>query len=334
MKVVKYKEKMLDECAEFWWSIYKDMPYVHRPDGHQTINTPPTGPEPGYFIKHLKAGFNGAWYWGGHITDDDVILVEDEGKLAGILVCMIEKKEKDTGNIMSCYVQRNQRGREIAACLLSEALERFQRMGLHQIEAAPGASRSMEIECPIHLALLDAGFAWEGNWWPDWVPPEPSRGIEQYGVFLGGSLENFRLQPEIYEKIEELRKEGIAIERCTHERFPLQDLDGNEVNIGDDDHCMFAAFVNGLVVGRTFEVITFEDEGRMLSMVGPEVHPRYRRKGIGKVVHHLGTEEVVKQGAVGGWTATGIYSPARLVYQSVGFKYWYTCFSRMTKRLR
>jgi len=331
MRIIQYNANRLDECAEFWWSIYEDMPYVHRPDGHQTMNTPPLGPW--YFVKHLKAGFDGVWYWGGNITDDDVILVEDEGKLTGILVCMIEE-EKHTGNIMSCYVQRNHRGREIANLLLNEALAYFQKLELQKAVAAPGESRSMEVECPIHLSLLDERFAWENEWWPSWYPPEPNRGVEQYGVFLGGSLEDFRLQPEIYGKIEELRKEGITIERCTHERFPLRDLDGKEVNISDGHHCMFTAFVDGLVVGRTFEVITFENEGRIMSMVGPEVHPRYRRKGIGKVVHHLGTEEVVKQGAIGGWTATGIYSPARLVYQSVGFKYWYTCFSRMSKRLQ
>jgi ribosomal protein S18 acetylase RimI-like enzyme len=319
---------MLDTCAEFWWSIYKDMPYVHRPDGGVNINTPPISP--GYFIETLKEGFSGAEYWTydvpGDVNDDSVILVEDKGKIAGILVGSVNR-EKLTGNITSCYVQRNYRGREIAEVLLSEALERFRKMGLRRSVAAPGRGKSMEVECPIHLALLQAGFAWENDW-------EPAAPKETYGVFLGGSLEGFRLQPEIQEKIEELRREGIIIERCERDRFPVYDLDGKEVPIHDDDHCVFVAFVNGVAVGRTFEVITWEDHERILSMVGPAVHPRYRRKGIGKVVHHLGTEEVVKHGAVGGWTATGIYNPARKIYQSVGFKYWYICFSRMTKYLR
>ena len=49
MKIVRFNENLLDACAEFWWSIYEDMMYVHRPDGYQTVNTPPIGP--GYFVK-------------------------------------------------------------------------------------------------------------------------------------------------------------------------------------------------------------------------------------------------------------------------------------------
>jgi len=60
MRIVRYHENMLQQCAEFWWSIYEHMPYVHRPDGWVTINTPPIGPES--FVKHLKAGFSGASY--------------------------------------------------------------------------------------------------------------------------------------------------------------------------------------------------------------------------------------------------------------------------------
>jgi ribosomal protein S18 acetylase RimI-like enzyme len=317
---------MLDECAEFWWNIYEHMPYVKHPDGGETINTPTIGPE--HFAKHLKAGFNRAWYWIGDVTDDSVILVEDEGKIAGILVCSVDH-EKLTGNILSCCVQRDNQGREIADMLLSEAIERFRKMGLYRVVAGPNVSKTMEVECPIHLAVLDAGLAWD-SWDPAWRDPE-------YEVFLGGSLEGFRLQPEINQKIEQLRKEGITIERCMHNQLPLRRLDtGEEVEdpIGDDGICAFVAFVNGLAVGWTFEVLIFEDEGRICSMVGPEVIPSYRRKGIGKVLHHLGTEEVVRQGAQYGWTATNIHNPARLIYRSVGFRYWYTSFSRMSKRLR
>jgi hypothetical protein len=38
----------------------------------------------------------------------------------------------------------------------------------------------------------------------------------------------------------------------------------------------------------------------------------------GKVRHHLGTAEVVRQGAQYGWTATKIHNPARLIYRPVG----------------
>jgi len=181
----------------------------------------------------------------------------------------------------------------------------------------------MEVQCPIHLALLDAGFAWEKIWW-------------EYGILLGGSLEGFRLQPEITEKIEKLRREGVIFERCVHSQFPnLRWVDdGREIKIDDKSHCAFVAFANGLVVGCTFEVMTWEEEGLILCMVGPAVGRNYRRKGIGKVLQHLGTEEAVRQGAQYGFNGTDIHNPARFVYQSVGFRYWYTDFGSMLKHLR
>ena len=330
MRIIPYNESMLDACAEFWWKIYEHKPYVHRPDGGQTVNTPPIDPE--YFAKHLRNGFSGARYWGGHVTDDNVILVEDEGKIAGILVCLIEE-EKHTGNIMSCYVQRDHRGREIADYLLSEALKRFRKRGLYRAVAGPVVSKTLEVECPIHLAILDAGFAWENDWWPAY-PLEEDRIPNEYGVFLGGSLQGFRLQPEIKEKREKLRKEGITIERVTADEFRnLRRLDTGEILTPPDD-VNFVALVDGLAVGWTFEAGIFEDEGRIMSMVGPYVIPSYRRRGIGKVLHHLGIEDTVRQGAQYGWTATNIHNPARLIYRSIGYRYWYTAFCLMSKRLR
>jgi len=110
MKIIQYNENMLDACAEFWWSIYKDMPYTHGPDGYPTINTPPIGPAPEYFVKHLKAGLSGcdAKHWAGEVTDDSIVLAEDGGKVEGILVCSIDH-ERLTGNILSAYMQRDAR---------------------------------------------------------------------------------------------------------------------------------------------------------------------------------------------------------------------------------
>jgi len=152
----------------------------------------------------------------------------------------------------------------------------------------------------------------------------------------GGTLEGFSLQPEIKEKIEQLREEGITIERCVREQSPnLRRLDtGTEVRIGDNSDCAFVAFVDGHAVGWTFEIYLFKDEGRVLCQVGPKVIPRFRGRGIGKVLHHLGIEEAKRQGAEGGWTATGLHNPARFIYRSVGWQYWYTCFSDMSKQLR
>ena len=104
MKIIRYNENLLDACAEFWWSIYKDMPYVHRPDGYQTINTPPIGPNPEYFVKYLKDGLSG--HWCGKVTDDSIVLAVDGEKVEGILINSIDR-EKLTGNILSAYMRRD-----------------------------------------------------------------------------------------------------------------------------------------------------------------------------------------------------------------------------------
>jgi len=158
----------------------------------------------------------------------------------------------------------------------------------------------------------------------------------EYGVYLGGSLEGFRLQPEIKEKIEKLREEGIAIERFTTEQFEnLRRTDtGDKVGTFGGD-VTFVALVDALAVGWLEEVETWTDEyGRTMGGTVPYVIPDYRRKGIGKVLYHLGIEEVVKRGAQYGWTATNIHNPARLIYRSIGYRYWYTSFGMMSKRLR
>jgi len=336
----------LDECAEFWWSIYEHRPYILRPDGITLISVPSLGPE--YFVKHLKAAFDDVWYWTtdwgpkGRVecsrktTDDSIILVEDEGKLAGILVSSIVE-ETLTGDIMSCYVQRDLLGQNIADCLLSEALERFRKMGLRRAVAAPGADRSMEVESPIHLAVLDAGFGWP-IWANDWRPVCVG---EQYGVFLGGSLEGFRLQPEIKEKIEKLCQEGIEIKWLTRDAFHnLRRYDtgrmGEKPTLHEEAEGTFVALVDGFAVGWLSEMRTSDDDppGVVTGEAVPEVIPMYQRRGIAKVLYHLGIDKVVRQGAVCGWTSTGIYNPARLIYQSIGYRYWCTCFSRMSKQLR
>jgi len=311
---------MLDECAQFWWELYKDMPYVHRSDGITIINVPPVGPE--YFIKTFN--------------DDSVILAEDEGRLAGMLVCSIEE-EKRTGNIMSCYVPRDLRGREIADRLLAEALEHFRKMELCRAVAAPGGGKTMEVECPIHLAVLDAGFGW-GTWENDWQPVCVDK--DQYGVFLGGSLEGFRLQPEILEKKEKLHREGIEIKRVTQEEFHnLRRYDTGDImdkSILEYDGATFVALVDGLAVGWLSALSVEDDDppGVTTGEAIPEVVPMYQRRGIGKTLYHLGIDDIVQRGVVCGWTHTGIYSPARLIYRSIGYRYWCATFDSMSKRLR
>jgi len=305
------------------------------------------GPE--YFVNHLQAAFDGASWWTSdwapgpgqrtscarETTDDSIILVKDEGKLAGILVSSVVE-ETLTGDIMSCYVRSNLRGRELADSLLSEALARFRKMGLRRVVAAPGADRSMEVESPIHLAVLDAGFTW-GIWENDWQPVCVG---EQYGVFLGGSLEGFRLQPEIKENIEKLRKGGIEIKRVTRDEFRnlrRYDTGGTKDKPTLDYYdTTFVALVDGHAVGWLSVLKISDDDppGVVTGEAVPEVIPMYQRRGVGKVLYHLGIEEAVRQGARYGWTATGIYNPVRLIYRSIGYRYWYTCFSRMSKQLR
>jgi len=118
VKIVQFNENKLAECAEFWWSIYKDMMYVHRPDGYQTVNTSPIGPQ--YFVKHLNAGLSGRHTrrWCGEVTDDSIFLAVDGEKVEGILVSSINR-ENLTANILSAYMHRTRRGREIANKVLS-----------------------------------------------------------------------------------------------------------------------------------------------------------------------------------------------------------------------
>ena len=40
METVIFSDELRDECASFWWDQYKDLPYVHRPDGYQNVNSP------------------------------------------------------------------------------------------------------------------------------------------------------------------------------------------------------------------------------------------------------------------------------------------------------
>lgn len=332
MRIVKYKKSMLDECIEFWWNIYEKMPYIHRPDGIVLINAPSVGPE--YCAKILGDGLRGETHWDGTIDYDCLVMIEDEGKLAGFLLCSIDK-EKLTGNILSCYVQRDLHGREVANCLVDEALERFRKRGLLKAVAGPGIGRCLEVETPAHLAILDAGFAWN-VWENDWQPPYAT---EQYGVFLGGSLESFGLKPEIMEKREKLYRDGIEIKFVIREEFrKLHRYDtGGAEDKPELEYCddTFVALVDGFAVGWLSEWGAGEDDppGIITGEAIPEVIPMYQRKGIGKVLYHLGINEMVKQGMRCGWTATGIYSPARLIYHSIGYRYWSTCFDGMKKWL-
>jgi hypothetical protein len=92
MRIIRFNENMLEQCAEFWWGIYEQKPYIVRPDGYQDINNPPVACD--VFRKNLKSGLNGGHihHWGGVVTPDSIILVEDNGKIAGMLVCSVDSE--------------------------------------------------------------------------------------------------------------------------------------------------------------------------------------------------------------------------------------------------
>ncbi|MAF13146.1 hypothetical protein CMK11_22055 [Candidatus Poribacteria bacterium] len=330
MKIVPFTASAMDSYAEFWWSIYADLPYVVRADAYQASMLPAPGPTPGYFISNLQGGLGGDHqkHWAGEVTDDTVVVAEADGAVAGILIASVDS-EKRAGNILSAFVRRDGRGRQAATATLQEILERFGRMGLSRAVATPDWTRGIEVENPVHLALLDAGFAWER----DWSPAYP---LVEYSVCLGGVLGEFRVQPEIHASIERLRKEEtIEIEKVDHERFArLRRLDTGQPPEPFVGHETFVALYEGLVAGWLPECDVGKDEfGRMFGESVPEVIHGFRNRGIGKALYHLGMEEVVRQGGEYGFTGTTAHNPARLIYRSIGFRYWYTSFCLLSKRL-
>ena len=339
MIITNFSETRRDECADFWWHLYKLLPYVHTPDGYQNVNSP-THIDPDYFLRRLDWGLSEpSSRWHGEVRNDTIFLAIDNEALVGMMICSVDQ-ETSKGSILSAYMQRNQMGRHVAAQLVDRALLFFQNAGLRQAVAGPDVTKSMEVESPIHLALLDAGFCWTGEM-TGWVTPdyedEPYVAPE-YGIFLGGSLADFQLSPEIKQKIETLEKTGISVEKYTSDQFDRLYRIAHEYfrerKINGD--VTFVALHDGCAIGLLGEVETRSDGGecgspRIMGGCVPHVVPVYRNKGIGKVLYHLGIEEVVKQGAQYGWTATGVANPARLIYQSVGYSNWYLAFNRIQK---
>ena len=205
MKVVELNEDLLDACAEFWWGIYQDRPYVHRPDGYDWTNGDPIGPH--YFVNHLRAGLDAGHsaHWHGEVKQESIFVALEGAQPAGVLVSSVDA-ETQTGTILSAFAETTGHGRTVAEHLLQTALARFEALGL-SVAVAGMPTKTIEVDSPIHLALRDAGFTWDARRWPD----------AGYGVFLGGSIEGFSVRPEINEKIEILRREGIEIRRCTPE---------------------------------------------------------------------------------------------------------------------
>ena len=75
MKLVRYDETMLGKCSEFWWELYKDRPYVVRPDGYQDINNPTVGIA--LFGENLNDGLSEGYstHWCGEVTPESITSV-------------------------------------------------------------------------------------------------------------------------------------------------------------------------------------------------------------------------------------------------------------------
>jgi len=81
-----------------------------------------------------------------------------------------------------------------------------------------------------------------------------------------------------------------------------------------DGQSTFVALYEGVIVGWLPECATGRDGlGRTYGGCVPRVLHMFRNRGIGKALYHLGMEEVVRQGAEYGFTATPIYKTSCVI---------------------
>jgi len=155
---------------------------------------------------------------------------------------------------------------------------------------------------------------------------------------MGGPIKDFKVTEEIHQKIKRLREEGITVRQCTlSEVQGLRRLDtGRPPDLDECDTEFFCvALSDDRLIGWT---------GHTPCRGGPEIMappgganmrvvPSHRRRGIGKVLFHLATAEYARLGAEYGYVGAGVYAPLRRIMRSVGYRYWYTAFPKMTKDL-
>ncbi len=327
MQLTHYSDCLQDQCADFWWNLHRDLPYVHRPDGYDW----PNGAEvtPGFFTHYLREALSDTHveHWRGEVSDESIFVAVSDGRVAGVLISSISKEER-AGSVLSGFVSGGPDGRRVAAGLLTAVLDRFRARGLRNAFAAPW-TRAIEVNSPFHLALLDAGFAQDRCRWPE----------AGYEVFLGGTLEGFSLRPEVAATMARLYRVGIEVRSCeTEECQHLQwHHSGEPIDTGEAN-VRFVALSEGLVVGiATAGTATQGAEApphaRVWGEAIPLVIPEFRGRGIGKVLYHLGVDWLVQQGATCTFLATGTDNPARFIYASTPLPYWYTSVSGLRRRL-
>ena len=330
MQIVPYDDNLLEQCTTLWWRLYGDRPYVIRPDGYQMMNTARIGPE--FFGECFSKSLN----WFGQVDTESIFVAKNQGRVVGMLVSSVNHDEH-AGNILVSFTNRDNTGREVTEELMQKALSYFHKLGLHRANVGMGA---LEVESPIYLAALEAGFSWQDNWEQaedkSWNPLV--RAYPGFLLQLGGSLDGFELSAEISQTIARLNKQGVDFKvmsvdeigehRRADTKKPPDDLNP-QGSIPSS-----VALVNGELVGWFEHIgVTQEHSGMAARACGLQVIPNYRKRGIGKAMYHLGVQAMVEHGAEYGYEQAGVYSPARLILRSVGYRYWYTSFWEMTKSL-
>ena len=327
METTRFSRDLRDACSDFWWQLYHDRPYVHRPDGYDWVNGTPMGPH--YFARHLGAGLSNKHtdHWQGDVTDGGIFVAMDRGMVCGLLVTAIQQSER-VGSVLSAFAPSDVQGRQTTDRLLDEALAYFRDLELTVAVAAP-PTRTVEVQSPLYLSLMDAGFGWDKSRWPH----------NPYGVFLGGSIAGFRVGPHIRAGIERLRRAGIAIRRCSPEEAGELLYHDSDTKVGERERKVRAiAEVDGRVVGHAVAETATEwaeepPNQRIWGESIPLVLPAFRDRGVGKALYHLGVEWLVETGATCTYLATDIDNPAQFIYRSTPLRYWYTSVCCLVKRL-
>ena len=336
MTLVKYRESISDECAEFWWQLYGKKPYVIRPDGYEHPNVASVGLHT--FTSYMEEALEGraVSQWKGEVFPETVIVARRGDVPVGILICSVNREEL-VGYILSAFLHKDHTGQQIADALLGEALKSFRGFGLKK--ALVGPSGAVEVESPIHMAVLEAGFSWEENWEQtlveegrSWIYTDAG-----YEVFMGGSLEGFGLSSEIRQMIEFLGAEGITVRSCTVDELGSlrrMDTGGPPADLVPTTQTTFAALVDEDLVGWLGHVEPDRQQREVMARVcGLYVVPGFRRRGIGKVLYHHAVAEMVRQGAECGYEVSSVHSPVRSILHSVGYRYWYLGFGGMSMKL-
>jgi len=331
MQIVHYDDKLLEQCTELWWRLYGDRPYAIRPDGYQITNTARIGPE--FFGECFSRSLN----WFGKVDTESIFVAKDQGRVVGMLVSSVNHYEH-VGNILVSFANRDNTGREVTEELMQKTLSYFQKLGLHRAKISLGSA--LEVESPIHLAALEAGFSWQDNWEQTeddtgtvWVRSYPG-----YLLMMGGSLDGFELSTEIRQTIASLNEQGVDFKVMSvdeigeHRRADTQKPPDDLNPQGSIPSSV--ALVNGALVGWIEHIgVAEEYSGMAARACGLRVIPSYRRRRIGKVLYHLGVQAMVERGAEYGYECAGVYSPVRLILRSVGYLYWYTSFMPMTRSI-